>query len=300
MGTDLGVLIVVATEAEANQAVTDLLIVQDLYRRLEKIFSRFDPESELSFINARIGAMVPASAEMRDVASRSLVHFRETDGLFDPRIIGALEVAGYARDFKQGDFTPVGTSEAVALTRPLAEDLVVDGEKILFSCRMDFSGIVKGYATDRAAEWLRSRGWKHFLVDSGGDMYAAGRPPETEQWHISIEGADEGIIYLLLSDSAVATSGISRRKWERDGKRFHHLIHPAHLQDFAFDLRTVSVLSPTAEQADVTAKVLFVQDETARQTFARDRRIGAIFLAYSGKIVVSEAARSFCVLAHSE
>ena len=56
---------------------------------------------------------------------------------------------------------------------------------------MDFSGIAKGYITDEAAAYSKKRGWKNFLVDSGGDIYAAGQNHRRERWRIAIEGVPE-------------------------------------------------------------------------------------------------------------
>ena len=82
---------------------------------------------------------------------------------------------------------------------------------------------------------------------------------------------------LEVSEKAVATSGISRRKWEREGKRFHHLIHPKHPANFSFELRTVSVIADSAEEADITAKILFIQSEEERKKFTEGQNIAAVF-----------------------
>jgi len=92
----------------------------------------------------------------------------------------------------------------------------------------------------------------------------------------------------------VATSGISRRKWERDGKRFHHLIHPEHPEDFAFDVKTISVIAPSTEEADVLAKVLFIQSDEERKKMAVDHNIAALVLYYNRGAWISPAAKRYC------
>lgn len=134
------------------------------------------------------------------------------------------------------------------------------------------------------------------MVDSGGDMFAAGRPPESGKWNIAIEGVEEKNLRLAISEKAAATSGISRRKWERGGKRYHHLIHPEYPADFSFNLRTVTVIANSAEEADVMAKTIFIQSDEKRKKFAESRNIAAIFLYYSGRAWISPAAKPHCVL----
>ena len=299
MGTDLKVLIVVKNIDEARQAKADLAAAKKEYAHLEKIFNRFDPASELTRLNRSLNELVSASDDLLIVAKKSLGYFKQTKGLFDPRIINHLEAAGYARDFKKNDFAPVVQENTENTLEELASDLEIIKEKIRFSRRMDFSGIVKGYATDKIAGMLKEKGWRNFLVDSGGDIFAAGRPPESEKWNIAIEGIDEEKIKLAISDKAVATSGISRRKWERKGKRFHHLIHPKQPTEFSFNLRTVSVIADSAEEADVLAKVLFIQGEDERKKFAENQNIPAIFLYYSARIWISSSAKSISIIGNT-
>lgn len=295
MGTNLGILIVVTSEAEATRSVVDITIARSLYARYEKIFSRFDQESELSRINSALDQPVVASREMHTVADRALTYYQEHDGLYDPRILTVLEASGYARDFLKHDFTPKGTLDSFDVSCPLAEDLIIEGEALRFRKRMDFSGIVKGYVTDRVAEYLGAQGWKNFLVDSGGDMYASGTPHDSPAWHITVEGLSDESVVFALSDMAIATSGISRRKWRSQGKPFHHLIHPKHPEQFSFDINTVSVVAASTEQADVLAKMLFLQNDADRKAVVEKKQLAALFLYTDHHVWISPAAKPYCL-----
>jgi thiamine biosynthesis lipoprotein len=71
--------------------------------------------------------------------------------------------------------------------------------------RLDPSGLVKGWAIDRAASLLRGR----FLIDAGGDVLVRGGP-----WRVGIRHplrADALCAALELTDGAVATSGAYER-----------------------------------------------------------------------------------------
>lgn len=300
MGTDLAVLIIVNNEEEVNKASTDIAVAKGFYTHYEKIFSRFDRESELCRINASLGQYLSASEAMRQVAASAIAYHERYSGLYDPRIITALEAAGYARDFQKKDFTPLPQTSSFDPSIPLTEDILISGEQILFKKRMDFSGIVKGYVTDRVAEFLSSQGWKNFLVDSGGDIFAAGKPHDASAWNITVEGVDDASLTLALSDIAVATSGVSRRQWTRGENRYHHLVHPRHPDRFLFDITTVSVIAPTTESADVLAKVLFIEDATARQSFIIQHHIAAILFSAEKDTWVSPAAQHFLISTHQE
>ena len=235
LGTDIYIQIVDdGFEMAEIQGV--FLELEKLYARQEKIFSRFDSQSELSGINSQLGEFVEASSDMVYLAKKSLEYFKESSGIFDPRILRALELIGYEKSFSENSFSS-DIEYIEKLGDDLSQDLVIDGDRLKFLQRMDFSGIAKGYITDRAADFLQKKGFRNFLVDSGGDMFAAGKNNLGGDWGISLEGAmDENEIVAKISDEAIATSGSVRRNWKIGEKSFHHLIHPHNLNDFSFEL----------------------------------------------------------------
>jgi thiamine biosynthesis lipoprotein len=72
-----------------------------------------------------------------------------------------------------------------------------------------------------------------------------------------VETAD-GELTLGLEDGALATSGRDRRRWRRNGRDVHHLIDPATGTSARGDLLRVTVLAPTAVDAEVLAKAVFL------------------------------------------
>jgi FAD:protein FMN transferase len=80
--------------------------------------------------------------------------------------------------------------------------------------RLDPTGLVKGWAIQRASELLRSAGSAHHLVNGGGDIQAVGGSAPGVPWQIGIahpleRGAIASVVHL--TDGAVATSGIAER-----------------------------------------------------------------------------------------
>jgi thiamine biosynthesis lipoprotein len=67
------------------------------------------------------------------------------------------------------------------------------------------------------------------------------------------------LLTLRLSDEAVATSGANRRRWRLGDREGHHLIDPRTGQPATTDLAQVTVVAPSAELADVLAKVAFLR-----------------------------------------
>jgi thiamine biosynthesis lipoprotein len=295
LGTEVSIQMVLAGKEKLEQSGRYFQNIENIYAKAMVIFSRFDPKSELSALNANLGQTMPCSPWMIEAAKNSIEYNRKTNGLFDPRIIAALENAGYKQDFKSTDFSkvtaPVADPQALKKNTLLEDDLVFGDQSIMLKNRMDFAGIVKGFVTDEVAKYLRSEGVEDFLVDSGGDIFVSGDDDHGDLWNIGVEGIAEEKIILHLSDASVATSGISRRKWEVGGKRMHHIINPLAPEKFAFDLKSVTAVSASVQDADVWAKVLFLMGLKERKEFAEKNKLKCIFLGYSGAAWVSSAIK---------
>lgn len=295
LGTGIDVQIIVGSEGEKKIAEKNIQEIKSLYTKFGSIFSRFDSNSELSKLNSSIGEFSTASPYMREVAAIVLKFNKETNTLFDPRVLSVLEKNGYSDDFKRGErkFGRNVDEKFLFFDRNLTEDLKVDGDKIFFGVKMDFSGIAKGYITDKIVELLVGQQWENFLVDSGGDMFMRGVDERNKKWTVSVEGINERKLMLALSGKAVATSGIGRRRWEIEGKRMHHIVNPKNPQQFLFDLKSVSVIADSVVEADVWAKTLFLMGKKDGMIYAREHYVGAIFLDYRGTVWISPKAKEF-------
>jgi len=293
LGTDIAVQIVAQDEKELEKANEILPEIKKIYLEKERIFSRFDAKSDLSFLNKNIGKFIKASPDLFELAKKSLEYYLASQGIFDPRIIEILENAGYKNNFESNDFKEADYTDKIF--DDLWENLLIRGEKIMFRKRMDFSGIAKGYVTDKIAEFLKKNGFRNFLVDSGGDIFAQGQNEKNEKWKIALEGIQEDKMMIGISNKAIATSGITRRKWENDGKKFHHLINPKNPDHFDFNLKSVTVIEDTTEKADVWAKILFLMGREKGIEFSKLNKIKSLFLDYRNNLYVSPESKKFLI-----
>ena len=242
MGTEVELLLDVEPRAESDAALDR---AEQEFERLEQLLSRFRPDSELSALN-RLGA-IEAGDDLVTVTSLALEARDRTGGLFDPTVHDALVAAGYDRTFDE-----LSADGPTVAARTCGGQVHVDGRKIRLEpgFRLDLGGIAKGYAVDRAVDLLADAG--PCLVNAGGDLAARDRP-----WPVGVETAD-GQITLALENGAIATSGTDRRHWRRGRTEAHHLIDPALGLPAASDYLRVTVVAPTATEAEVLAKAVFL------------------------------------------
>jgi thiamine biosynthesis lipoprotein len=211
---------------------------------------------------------VALSADSVRLVERALDAWRLTVGRFDPTVLGAVIRAGYDRSFDQ--LGPSGGDTASPLSVGAA-GILVDGDRVRLPPGVGFDpgGIGKGLAADIVAAELVHQGAERVLVDIGGDLRVAGRPP-AGGWSIALP--DGGCV--RLDEGGVATSGASRRRWLIAGSEHHHLIDPRTGRPAALPAdRTVTVLAAAAWQAEVLATAAIVAGPTRGEALVR--RAGA-------------------------
>ena len=241
MGTDVELLL----EADVGpRAELALDAAEREVHRLEALLSRFQPDSQLSRLNAA-GRLDGAHPDLVEVVKLALAARHATGGLFDPTVHDALVAAGYDRTFEEiPDDGP-----AFAARRHHAGGITVDGSAIELEpgTRLDLGGIAKGYAADRACELLATAG--PCLVNAGGDIAVGGGA-----WPIGV--TDD--LTLELTQGGLATSGRDRRTWRRGGEEQHHLIDPRTGEPARSAALRVTAIGESAADAEVLAKVAFL------------------------------------------
>jgi len=253
MGSHIQAWVTVREKADAIM----LNDVRGWFEHWEAVFSRFRPESELSEVNQQAGQWVQVSPEFFAVLRLAVQAAEDTDGVFNPLILGALEAAGYDHSFDPEHFIPASAPRK-AVPVPDHHQIEIDARRRMVrfpkEARLDLSGIVKGWAAQETALRLEMIG--PCLVDAGGDMVMRGSPDASGGWLASVTDplTNETAYTVRLTDAAIATSGTDYRNWTRDGQRFHHLIDPRTGQPSDSPIVTATVIAPNAVQAEIWAK----------------------------------------------
>jgi thiamine biosynthesis lipoprotein len=159
--------------------------------------------------------------------------------------------------------------------------------------RIDLGGIGKGYAVDRGVAILKARGIEHAVVSAGGDSRLIGdhmgRP-----WVIAIQHPDNPqkvVTRIPVSDTAVSTSGDYERYFDENGVRYHHIIDPR-TGHSASQVRSATILAPTATQTDGMSKTAFVLGaERTLEIINRMPDFDAVFVNPDGKVLYSNGLR---------
>ena len=257
--------------------------------------SRFRPESELRRACAAGGRPVPASPLFAEALSVALAAARLTGGDVDPTCGQALANLGYDRDFDSarrdtGILTcppvPGGRWRGIVLDAGLGEVTVPDGVLV------DLGATAKALAADRAAAKIAAATGRGVLVNLGGDISVAGRPP-AGGWLVGI--ADDASFdtttvsvaarqLVTIGDGGLATSSVLGRTWRRGGISLHHIIDPRTGEPARSCWRTATVAAATCVDANVASTAAILRGEQA-VGWLRRLRLPARLVRHDGSVV---------------
>jgi FAD:protein FMN transferase len=266
-------------------------LIEDLEARL----SRFDPESELSRLNADPREVVPGSPELCEAVRAALAGAEATGGLADPTLLGAVVRAGYARSLTGRPRADLREALAAApAPRPGGPARRADWRRIEVDrasgaivrppgVRLDLGGSAKGLAADRAAALLAPYG--PCAADVGGDMRVHG----AHAVEVAHPLTDAVACRLELRDEAVATSGIDKRVWwDAGGRPAHHLLDPATGRPAWTGVLTATARAPTAALAEALAKAAALSGPTGGAAVLA--RHGGVLITVAGDVIAVEPA----------
>jgi thiamine biosynthesis lipoprotein len=261
MGSTLRIAVWTTDEAGAAQSIDDAFAEFD---RLEGLLSIWRAESDVQRLNAAAGrGPVAVAPETREVLSAAAEASRLTGGKFDITFGALADVWKFDHDQDNQIPDPAAIAARLPLvdyTAVRVDDAEGTAEITRPGVRVHLGGLGKGYAVDRAVARLRAAGFRDFLIQAGGDLYAAGRRGD-RPWRVALydprgtEGAS--FARLDLEDETFSTSGDYERYFVKDGVRYHHLLDPDTGQPARL-CRSVTILARSALTADWASTGVFV------------------------------------------
>ncbi len=235
---------------------------------MDRIASRFRPDSELSRLNASAGgravAVSPELLEALDIALRAAAL---SEGAVDPTVGGALCRIGYDRDFAA---VSGGVQGSLPSPRPIPgwQSVEIDRERSTVrldtGTRLDLGATAKALAADRIAAMVYERTGSGALVALGGDVALAG--PATTRFDVGLAdvcGSVDARSAVTIGPGGLATSGIGSRHWTLGRDRVHHIIDPATGLPATGVWKTVSVIAATCVAANTASTAAMVMGDRA-------------------------------------
>ena len=255
---------------------------------LESQLSIYRDDSEVSRLNA-IAHERPVQVEsgLFDLIRLAVEIGENTGGAYDVAS-GALSVAwGFIRGPKR---IPDSETLREARNRTGWRHLSLDPEtrSVRFDrpgVMLNFGGIGKGYAIDRAVGVIRNHWWPTSAMVHGGQssLYAAGSPPGRfgDRWEVSLRNPfdpENPLGTIRLRNRGLGTSGASFQSFVVDGRVYGHILDPR-TGEPGEGPASVTELAPTAAEADALSTAFYLLGYDATSEYLRRRTdVGVIFV----------------------
>ena len=260
MGTDFEITIVAKEHATAKKYIETAI---SEIKRIEKIISSWDDDSETSKINKNAGiASVKVSPELFGLIERSLLISKITDGAFD---ISYAALDNIWRFNISMDYVPTPKQIKNSVSKVGFKNIIIDKDKqtVFLSkkgMKIGFGAIGKGFAADMAKKLLQSKGVPGGIINAAGDLTTWGTQVSGKKWMIGITNPlDKSKVFswLPIVESSVATSGNYEKYIVFKDEKYSHIIDPRTGKP-SKGVKSVSVFAKKAEMCDALATSIFV------------------------------------------
>jgi thiamine biosynthesis lipoprotein len=236
---------------------------------INQSMSTYIPESEISRFNALQGTeeKMHVSQDFFQVLQAGKLLYSMTEGAWDGTVKPLVNLWGFGNT--QNPYNVPEQERIGHMLNQIGFHHIVLSEpgeirKKRTPLSLDLGSIAKGYAVDQIATLIRSQGIDDFLVEIGGEVYAAGFRKDNGKWRVGVnqpfKGARLDALYGIveLQDKAMATSGDYRNYFDVDGKTYSHILDPRTGYPVANGVVSVSITAATCAFADGLATAMMV------------------------------------------
>lgn len=258
--------------------------IDSIFKAIDASLSLWNPKSVLSKVNRNEATALDKIFIENFEAAR---HYSElTDGYFDITVGPLVQAYGFGNE----KINKPDTRQRDSIMQYVGfEKVRLNGNRIdkdFAETRLDFNAIAQGYTADAVSDYLKRHNIVSHIVDVGGEVCAADKKPDGQQWRVAIEEPSDSLdapreynSFIKLENQAVVTSGNYRKYIIEDGVKYSHSIDPKTGEPAKHNLLSVSVVAESATAADAIATALMVMGiDKAKEFLGKHPEYGAIFI----------------------
>ncbi len=299
--TYYGMGTVMTHHASGSNAEDCLREIRNESIRLEKSFSRFIPESDISRLNRSAGICSESiNQDTFDILSWCMDFSKKNEGFFDITISPLVDLWRTGMDTAKapGD-QKIRQTIPLINYRDLTLNLGKQSARLKFIGQsIDLGGIGKGFAGDRFLEIFQDYGIESAYSNLGGNVITIGSKPDGSAWHIGIQHPREEDLLLgtvsVIGKSVVTSGDYQRYFTDNQGIRQHHILDPLTGYPVKSGVTSVTVVSYSALLADALSTTLFVAGmEEGLEILERFPGTEAIFVDEAMQVFITPGLEGF-------
>lgn len=286
----------ISLSASGSSSKAALDLCRKEIEALDSSLSVTNPGSEIYRINQGAENGFVLSAETKEIISAALEIGTKTKGALDITLYPVTREWG----FTTGEYKIPSEETLQRLLKNTGFEKAELSDNTLTlpaGFQIDLGSVAKGYAGDRAKEILKEQGVSSALINLGGNVCAVGTKPDGSPWRIGVQNPwGEGYACIInAADKHIVTSGSYQRYFERDGKRYCHIIDPDTGCPADNGLASVTVIGDSGIICDGLSTALFVMGRDKAVEFWREQGgFEMIIITEDEKVMATEGIFESC------
>ncbi len=257
------------------------------YHQLFDIYHEYSGVTNLCTLNkAAGGEALEVDPRLIDFLQDAKAMYELTGGEMNVMLGAVLRLWHDCREAAEEDPASASIPAEEELRRAYAhtdiESLEIDAEHNTVriadpEASIDVGALGKGYATERAAEYLEREGAAGYVLNIGGNIRCIGDRPDGSGWATAIRDPDDSAegyaCRIRIRDTACVTSGVYERYFTVNGRQYHHIIDKDTLFPAEY-YTSLTVVTRDSALADTLSTALFCMP--LEEGMALAERIGGV------------------------
>lgn len=283
---------VIDITAFGEKAEDAIKAAEDEIRRLEKVFSATDEQSDIYKLNNAEGTETVIDSDAYILLDYSKYINTITGGNFDVTVYPLMKLWGFTdKEYK----VPESDEIKEALHRINSENIILTENytvKLQNNAQVDLGGIAKGYIADKAAEAMKEAGAEYGIISLGGNIRTVGAKPSGEDYSIGIKAPDSADYFAVINtgECSVVTSGAYQRNFEKDGKTYHHILDPETGYPSQSDIVSATIIGTDGALCDALSTAVFIGgSEYASNLYKQGVNFEYVILTNENQVIAPES-----------
>lgn len=272
--------------------------IDSLFHEIDLSMSLYIPESTIKLFNDTSADSIVMDRHMQNVVAKSFEVNKKTGGLFDITIKPLTSLWGFSAEAFEDFPSPAQVDSVMKFVGmdklKIAKNTLYKKQK---GVQIDLDGIAQGYSVDAVADYLTHKGVDNFIVEIGGEIVTRGTKPYGEKMRVAIRkplvnGGKAEYMVVELEDFAITTSGNYERSKEFEGRQISHHMNPATGYPVGSNIISVTVVAPSAIEADAYDNVFMAMTPSAAVQLAEQLKGVEIYIFYAENGDINEMSSS--------
>ena len=238
---------------------------------INHVFSTYTNDSEISRFNAlnKADEKFQVSDDFIQVMKVGRKIYQLSEGAWDGTVHPLVDLWGFGPTPREPKMLAANAIKVLLQRIGFDRIQIIEPNFILKNSAritLDLNSIAKGFAVDEVSQLIAASGFGNYLVEIGGEVYAAGLRKDNKKWRIGINKPQKDAAFnevykvVSLSNKAFATSGDYRIFFEIDKVRYSHVIDPRTGYPVSNSVVSVSIIADNCTLADGLATAVMVMD----------------------------------------